>query len=165
MERIRRLSRRALCAAVAAVVIPAGFAPGQFTQPSCPTVEDQVVSVTSQQATEFQVRVENLGGGVVSIFQYPQGGTLISGNSPTEFVFVPDDGFTGTTTFMFRVTPETGCPQGALLGKVTLVGPTTGRPFAKAEERHVCGVGLPTVFAACSLMLATGLRNRKRSRH
>jgi hypothetical protein len=163
MERTRSFCRRAVCAA--AVALQAGAVWGQSELPTCATVADQVVSVTSQQATAFRVGVENLGRGYVSIYQHPLGGTLVPGSTSADFVFIPDDGFVGTTTFMFRVTPEPGCPRGALLGKVTFVGSTTGRQFAGAEKTGLCGVGAPMVTAAGSVMVGMGFGRRRRRRH
>jgi hypothetical protein len=159
MERTRAVYWCALCAAV--VTLSAGPASAQISVPSCPTVTDQVVSVASQQATAFTVGVDNLGHGSVSIFQYPLGGTLVPGNTATDFVFIPDDGFVGTTTFVFRVTPETGCLQGAILGKVTFVGPNTGRQFVSPEAHRVCGMGVPLALAPCTLMIALRLTARR----
>jgi hypothetical protein len=160
MERIRSFGWRALCAA--AVMLQAGVAWGQFQTPTCPTVEDISVDVTSQEATAFTVGVKNLGRGYVSIYQSPLGGTLIPGSKSTDFTFIPDDGFTGTATFMYRVTPETGCPRGALLGKVTFVGPTTGQAFGRSREPSACGTGVPMVIAACGFMIGVGFARRWR---
>lgn len=159
MVRTRSRWACALCALLAAA--QAESVRGQAQAPACPIVEDQVISVASQQATAFTVGVENLGRGEVSVFQYPLGGELVAGSTPLDFVFVPDQGFVGTTTFIFRVTPEAGCPHPALLGKVTFVGPTTGRQFVSPEEKHICGAGVPLTMAACSLMIRMGSARRR----
>jgi hypothetical protein len=159
MERIRSCGWRALCAA--AVVLQAGVALGQFQTPTCPAVEDIAVNVTSQEAVPFTVGVKNLGSGSISIYQHPLGGTLVQGSKSTDFVFIPDDGFRGTATFMYRVTPERGCPRGALLGKVTFIGPTTGQTFGRSREPSACGTGVPMVIAVTGLM---GMRLVRRCR-
>jgi hypothetical protein len=151
----------ALCATV--VMLHAGLARGQSQLPECPSADDQLVNVTAQQAAPFTVAVKNLGNGSVSIFQYPLGGTLMVGMKTTDFVFIPDAGFTGTTTFMYRVTPEAGCKKGALLGKVTFVGPTTSRQFGTVNDpKNICGTSTPLVVAACSLMIGVGRARRRR---
>jgi hypothetical protein len=146
------------CAAVQAFATKP--ASDQFHQPTCPTVQDQTIAVAADQATAFTVGVSNLGSGYVTIFQYPLGGSLLpSGQSPLDFVFTPDIGFTGTTTFVYRVTPETGCRQGALLGRVNLVGPTTGRTFV-APEAGACGVGTVTALALAGSALISAIGAR-----
>jgi hypothetical protein len=160
MERARKVCALVLSAAVAA--LQAGTVRGQAQAPTCAIVEDTVVNVTSQQAVPFTVGVKNLGSGDVSIYQYPIGGTLVPTSWPTDFVFIPDDGFTGTTTFMYRVTPESACPRGALLGKVTFVGPTTGQPFGRVREPSVCGTGVPVVIAVTGLIGAAFVKKSKR---
>ncbi len=146
-----------LCAAV--VMVCTASAEAQFNQPTCPTVKDQTISVSRGQTTTFDVDVDNLGSGHISIFQYPYGGSLEqSPSEPLEFTFVPDEGFSGTTTFMYRVTPESGCRQGAILGKVTLMGPTTGKQFVRPEIK-ACGVG---TGMALSLAGIAGLVRRGR---
>ena len=159
MERTRAFCWCALCATV--VTLSTGPARAQFSVPTCPTVQDQTVSVTSQQATEFTVGVDNLGHGSVSIFQYPLGGTLVSGNSSTDFVFIPDIGFADTTTLVFRVTPEVGCPQGALLGKVTFVGPTTSRQYVPPGTHTLCGAGVPIAVLPGTLLIALRFAPRR----
>ena len=162
MERARRLCALVLCATAAGM--QAGTAWGQAQAPSCPIVTDIVVNVTSQQAVLFTVGVVNLGAGSVSIYQYPLGGTLVSGAESTDFVFIPDDGFTGTTTFMYRVTPESGCLRGALLWKVTFVGPTTGQQFGRSREPSVCGTGVPVVVAVTGLIVAANVKMSNRQK-
>ncbi|HVP10138.1 MAG TPA: Ig-like domain-containing protein [Phycisphaerae bacterium] len=158
MERTASFRWFALCSAV--VALQAATAWGQAQAPTCPVVEDISVNVTSQEAVPFTVGVKNLGSGYVSIYQYPLGGTLVPGKESTDFVFIPDDGFTGTATFMYRVTPESGCQRGALLGKVTFVGPTTGQRFGRSREPSLCGTGTPMVIAVTGLIGARFVRRR-----
>jgi hypothetical protein len=151
MKRTKTIPRGVFCAA--AVLFSAGLAWAQSQLPVCAVVEDETVPVASQHAVAFTVPVKNLGAGSVGIYQYPLGGTLLPGNSATDFVFVPDDGFVGTTTFTFRVIPEAGCPRASLLGKVTLVGPTTERQFVPAGQQAPCGVTPVPVLLAGILAL------------
>jgi hypothetical protein len=141
----------------------AASAEAQFYQPTCPTVTNQTVGVAADETTTIELDIENLGGGRVSIFQYPYGGGLEQSRSdPLEFVFIPDDGFSGTTTFMYRVTPESGCRQGAVLGTVTLIGPTTGRQYVKPGVK-ACGVGTGMALAFTAVV-CLAWRGRRRMR-
>jgi len=143
-------------------MIWAASAEAQFHEPTCPTVTNQTVSVAADRTTTIELNIENLGGGRVSIFQYPYGGDLEqSGSDPIEFIFIPDDGFSGTTTFMYRVTPESGCRKGALLGTVTLVGPTTGRQYVKQNVK-ACGVGTGLALAFTAVV-GLAWRGRRRT--
>lgn len=156
------LHARALSLCAAVVVVWAASAEAQFYQPTCPTVTNQTVSVASDEATTIELDVENLGSGRVSIFQYPYGGDVEqSGSDPLVFTFIPDDGFSGTTTFMYRVTPESGCRQGAFLGTVTLVGPTTGRQYVKPNVK-ACGVGTGMALAFTAIV-GLACRGRRRT--
>lgn len=158
-------STRYLTALTACAAIMGGWAPvvaAQSQLPDCPTIHDQVVTVSADTPTEFTIDVDNLGRGLVSIFQSPLGGTVMqSGSSQLDFTFIPDDGYTGTTYFTYRVAPETGCHHQALLGRVTLAGPTTGKPFMRSEPASLCGVSAATAVSLTGL-LCLGLARRRK---
>lgn len=117
-----RIIRRAVivCAAMTSYVL-AGRVDAQTR--NCPTVSSQVIRADSGQSAIFRLRATNAETSTITIFQYPLGGILQQvGPTPLDYAFVPGPEFSGTTDFTYRLTPPFGCGDGALLGRVTIVG-------------------------------------------
>lgn len=117
-----RIIRRAVivCAAITSIAT-AGRLDAQTR--NCPTVSSQVIRADSGQTAIFRLRATNAETSAITIFQYPLGGILQQvGPTALDYAFVPGPDFNGTTDFTYRLTPPFGCGDGALLGRVTIVG-------------------------------------------
>jgi hypothetical protein len=90
---------------------------------NCPTIQDQTVAVVAGVPAPIRLNVTNADDSTLSVFQYPLGGILEpAGTSGLDWTFIPGEAFQGSTTFTYRLTPPVGCGNGAMLGRVTLVG-------------------------------------------
>ncbi|MBI5763478.1 MAG: hypothetical protein HZA51_08140 [Planctomycetes bacterium] len=117
-----RIIRRAVivCAAMSSIGL-AGRVDAQTR--NCPTVGSQVIRADSGQSAIFRLNATNAESSAITIFQYPLGGILQQvGPTALDYAFVPGPDFNGTTDFTYRLTPPFGCGDGALLGRVTIVG-------------------------------------------
>ena len=160
-------SRRAVFAFVASVVAVVPTA-GVFAQSrNCPESRDQVIAVTPGRPTFIQLDVSNADNAQITIFQYPLGGVLQqSGGSATEFTFLPQESFNGSTEFTYRVTPPFDCPRTVQLGRVRLIGgfsDSTAAGLVPTVPHGVCGIGLfaPLALTALSALAVTTTRRRR----
>ncbi len=135
-----------LACGTAIILLDVAAAAAQHSTRNCPDVEDQLVIVDQFQPTRFRLRVTDADDSTVGIFQFPLGGALLQpGPTSLDFVFVPAEGFSGSTLFTYRVIPPRDCPRSVRLGRVTLAGGTgegTAPGLAPTQQQSDCGTSL-----------------------
>ncbi len=139
-----------------------GGIPPTVSAQNCPTVQDQVVVVGTGRPAAFTLQGSFLDESEITPFQYPLGGIVEqTGERSTDFVFIPYEGFSGMTTFTYRVTPPGDCRENALLGTVTIVGGTAERQPPPVDP-SLCGLGLfpPLMLTSC-LIAVIPIRKRR----
>jgi len=148
-----------LCAAFAVSARPAA---AQSTRRNCPVARDQLVQLFPGQSAAIRLDVVNLGEGTIALFQFPFGGTLVpTGPTPLDFVFIPDENFTGQASFTYRVIPSFLCSRGEIImGRVTIAGGQV-EPLPDIEDddidllEELVGLGSPGLGA--DSLCGTGL--------